>query len=273
VTPMETEPGSSTVGSRSPWRAVAIPSEHGGWGLTLEPVLLGVLLAFSWAGVAVGVAAFLAFLVRTPLKLALGDRRRKRSLSRTVLASRIAFVELVAIVSLAAAALFAAGGAWLIPVAVAVPLVAIELWYDVRSRSRRLLPELCGTIGISSVAAAIVLAGNGAAELAIAAWAILAGRGLASVPFVRTQIFRLRRGEMALGATDTFQIVGSLVAVGATVIEPGVVAGAVSVVLLALAQTVWLRRPVAPAKVIGIRQMVFGFAVVGITAASFAMLG
>ena len=28
---------------RSAWRAVAMPAEHGGWGLTLEPVLLGLL--------------------------------------------------------------------------------------------------------------------------------------------------------------------------------------------------------------------------------------
>jgi hypothetical protein len=178
---------------------------------------------------------------------------------------------LVLLVSFAAAAVLAAGWAWLIPVAVAAPLVAVELWHDVRSRSRRLLPELCGALGITSVAAAVVLAGNGTIELAIAAWLILAGRGLASVPFVRTQISRLRRGETALGATDTFQVVGALVALGAVVIERSVVAGAIAVVLLALAQMFWLRRPVPPAKVIGIRQMAFGFTVVGITALSAAI--
>ena len=270
--PSEVESDSTNVASRAVWRAVAVPNEHGGWGLTIEPVLLGLLLAFSWSGVAVGAAAFLAFLVRTPLKLALGDRRRKRSLGRTALAGRIAFVELVLIVSFASAAILAAGWAWLLPVVVAVPLVAVELWYDVRSRSRRLLPELCGTVGITSVAAAIVLAGHGATELAVAAWLILAGRGLASVPFVRTQIFRLRRGQTALGATDAFQVVGAVVALGAVAIEPSVVAGAISVVVLALAQMVWLRRPVAPPKVTGIRQMIFGFAVVGITALSAAIL-
>ena len=31
------------VGELVGWRAVAMPSEHGGWGLTLEPVLLGLL--------------------------------------------------------------------------------------------------------------------------------------------------------------------------------------------------------------------------------------
>src|SRR6478752_5565662 len=62
--------------ARSPWRAVAVPSEHGGWGLTFEPVLLGLLVAQSWAGLALGVAAVFAFLVRTPMKLVAIDRRR-----------------------------------------------------------------------------------------------------------------------------------------------------------------------------------------------------
>lgn len=271
--PTTTRPDSSTNGDRSPWRSVAIPSEHGGWGLTGEPILLGLLLAFSWGGAAVGAAALLAFLVRTPLKLALVDRRRNRSLARTRLAWRVAVGELSAIVVLGATALWAAGWEWLVPVAIAAPLVGIELWFDIRSRSRRLIPELCGTVGIASVVAAIVVAGNGETRLAIAAWLILAGRGLASVPFVRTQIQRLHRGEVSLGPTDLFQLLGALLALAAIALESAVVAGSLAVVLLAVAQAAWLRRPVAPPIVTGYRQMAFGFAVVGATAASVALLG
>jgi hypothetical protein len=34
-------------GERSRLRSVALPSEHGGWGLTLEPAVLGLLVAPS----------------------------------------------------------------------------------------------------------------------------------------------------------------------------------------------------------------------------------
>ncbi|HUV18077.1 MAG TPA: YwiC-like family protein, partial [Ilumatobacteraceae bacterium] len=51
-----------SVAARPTWKAVAIPSEHGGWGLTGEPIALGLLLVFSWAGAAIGAAAMLAFL-------------------------------------------------------------------------------------------------------------------------------------------------------------------------------------------------------------------
>ncbi len=70
-------------GERSTLRSVAVPSEHGGWGLTLEPGLLGLLVAPGAAGVCLAVAAFVAFLARTPLKVVLVDRRRGRWLGRT----------------------------------------------------------------------------------------------------------------------------------------------------------------------------------------------
>ena len=62
---MSTSQADRVADVRAGWRSVAIPSEHGGWGLTLEPVLLGLVVAWSGAGVALGVAAFTAFLVRT----------------------------------------------------------------------------------------------------------------------------------------------------------------------------------------------------------------
>ena len=88
----------------------------------------------------------LAFLARTPIKLAMVDRRRHRELERSALAQRIGLAELVAIAALGAAALLAAGWHWLVPVAIALPLFGVEFWYDVRSRGRRLVPELCGAI-------------------------------------------------------------------------------------------------------------------------------
>ena len=40
----------TTSDRRPTLRSVAMPAEHGGWGLTLEPGILGVLLAPSLAG-------------------------------------------------------------------------------------------------------------------------------------------------------------------------------------------------------------------------------
>ena len=53
------------------------------------------------------------------------------------------------------------------PLLAAAPLVAIELWFDMRSRSRRLLPELAGTVGIGSVTAVIALADGAETAMAL----------------------------------------------------------------------------------------------------------
>ncbi|MCC6435634.1 MAG: YwiC-like family protein, partial [Acidimicrobiales bacterium] len=129
---------------RSTLRAVAIPTEHGGWSLTLEPVLLGLLVAWSWPGLSLGVAAMLAFLARTPVKLVLVDGWRGRWLTRTTVAAQVAGAELLVLATLVTAAALTADARFWWPLLAAAPLVAIELWFDMRSRSRRLLPELAG---------------------------------------------------------------------------------------------------------------------------------
>jgi YwiC-like protein len=255
------------VGQRSTWRAVAIPEEHGGWGLTAEPALLGIVVAPSWAGAALVLAAFVAFVARKPLKLVLVDRWRHRRLPRSRLAARIAAVELGVLAALALVAVTLAGWRWLVPVAVAAPLVGVELWFDMRSRSRRLGPELCGAVGIAAVAASVALAGGAGAWLAAGLWLVLAGRSLAAVPFVAVQIDRLRHGTGSVATSDRAQIAGVAVAAAAVAVDPALLAGATAVVALAAAQAFWVRRPPVPALVLGVRQLMLGLAIVAITAA------
>ncbi len=254
------------VGERSGLRAVAMPSEHGGWGLTLEPVLLGLVVAWSGAGVALGVAAFTAFLVRTPLKLVAVDFRRGRWLDRSRLALRIAIVELIVLASAVALTVAMAGWSWLAPVVVAGPLVAIELSFDVRSRGRRLVPELCGADGIAAVAAAIVLAAGRSNGLAAGVWLVLAARAVGAIPFVRVQILRLRRGRGPGWQSDLAQVASVAVATAAVVADRRLLLGLVGVDMLAAAQFVWVRRPPIPAKQVGLRQMGMGLALVAVTA-------
>lgn len=251
---------------RAPWRAVAVPTEHGGWGLTLEPVVLGLAVAWSVGGLAVGVAAFGAFLLRTPLKLALVDRRRGRRLERTALAWRVVAVESAVVVALGVLALVTSGPAWMVPVAIAAPLVAVELWFDVRSRSRRLVPELAGAVGMASVVAAIAVAGGADAVLAGGLWLVLAARSVGSIPFVRARIVQLHRGSAPTLPSDLAQVAAVAGAVVAVVLQRSLLPGAVAVFVIAVVQVIGVRRPPVPARGVGFRQMGLGLAVVAVTA-------
>ena len=263
------EPGEAvTVARRAAWRAVGVPREHGGWGLTLEPVLLGLLVAWSPAGVLIGLAAFVAFVARTPLKVVLVDAHRGHRLERTGLAGRLAAGEgVVLMVLVAAAAALGDARMWL-PLVVAAPLVGLELWFDMRSRSRRLAPEVAGATGVASVVAMIVLADGGSLPLAAALWLVLAARAATSIPFVRQQVARLHghRPKARARATTIADLAAVAVAIVAVLTDPAALAGAVAVVALVGLQRLSALRPPSRATIVGVHQLLLGLALVVATA-------
>lgn len=252
-------------------RSVAMPTEHGGWSLTLEPALLGLLVAWSWPGLALGVAAMVAFLARTPLKLVLVDRWRGRWLARTTLAAKLAAVELAVIAALAVYVAWAGDRRLWVPLAFAAPLIVLQLGYDMRSRSRRLLPEMAGTVGMGSVATAVALAAGADAKVAAGLWIVVAARGGAAVPYVRTQVLRLHERAHHLWHSDLAQFIALVAAAAGW--ASGLIPAAASLAVAAVAvfNTVSVRLAPRPAKVIGMQQMVFGFVVIAITAVAVAV--
>jgi hypothetical protein len=257
---------STDAGERPSLRSVAMPTEHGGWSLTLEPIFLGLLVAWSWPGLALGSAAMLAFLARTPLKLVLVDQWRGRWLERTSLAARVAAVELLVLVVLVVVATLGADARFWLPLLAAAPLVTIELWFDMRSRSRRLLPELAGTVGIGSVAAAIALAGGAEAAMALGLWVVIAARAAAAIPYARTQVFRARGRPHRVWHSDLAQALAVVAVVIAWVLDAVPLAAVVAIVAVAVFNVSAVRAAPRPAKVIGLQQMFFGIAVVIVTA-------
>lgn len=252
-------------------RSVALPAEHGGWGLTLEPGLLGLLIAPSPAGLCIAGGAMVAFLVRTPLKIAVIDHRRGRTLDRTRLARRVAAVELLVLVALAAGAVALADPWFWVPGIVALPLLATEGWFDVRSRGRRLVPELAGAMGVCSVAAMIVLAEGGEATLAAGAWFILAARVVTSIPHVRAQIARLHNRPAPARAANAGDVASIGFVSGAVALDASLLTGALAVLLVIVIQRRATTRPVPRPVTLGLRQMAMGFGVVIVTALGVAL--
>lgn len=259
---MESQTAPTQPVERPAWRAVAIPSEHGGWGLTGEPILLGLLLAPSAAGAMIGVAGALAFVCRTPLKIALVDRSRHRRLPRTRLAERIAAGEALVIAALLVAAWAIAGPDFIVPLAFAVPLIGAELWFDMRSRSRRLVPELAGAVGISALVAAIVVADGGAWQLAVGAWLILAGRGITAIPFVRRCVAAIHGRSVHGPPQLVWDAAAVIIAAGAAALEGSLTTGAVAVVCVVVLQRLATAGGPPRAVVMGAQQTALGLGVV-----------
>ena len=140
-----------------------------------------------------------------------------------------------------------------------------ELWFDMRSRSRRLVPELAGTFGIGSVVAAIVLP----------RWIGGVGRRVCGWWFGSCVLRRSRmRARRCSAPTAARHPVAQRLAQVAAL--PAVVAAWGSTpcrslrwsrsLAVAMFNVVAVRGPVRRAVVIGMQQMAFGIGVVVVTA-------
>lgn len=236
-------------------RPLAVPSEHGGWGLLLEPVVLAMLVAPSAAGALIGMGAGAVFLMQHPLKLAMHDRLQGRRYPRS------RFCELLA-AGYGAAALLAFTAAWtlagarpLLALTAALPFGAIQLSYNVQNRSRRPIPELAGAIVPASLAAAIALAGGSAAAFALSV--LILCRSIPAVLYVRSTL---------RGSSPVAMIAAHVAAVLIAFLFAPLLAG-IAMVLLLLRAAVPTH---APAKTIGLREIAFGAITVGLIALAYA---
>ncbi|GIW36895.1 YwiC-like family protein [Meiothermus hypogaeus] len=250
---------------RVPLKTVALPNEHGGWGFTLEPILLGLLLAPSWAGLGLGVFALAAFFTRHPLKLWLADLGRGKRFPRTPLARNFAILYGSLALAGLLLALWTSRGPFGWPLLLALPLVGVQLWFDAHNQGRNLLPELAGAVAMGAMASSMALAADFEAGLAYGLWGVLAARSVASIYYARAQV-RRARGEIAnVQAVYRAELLALLgLSIGAWV---GLVPW-LSVAALALLLPLSLftfQKPPVPAKVVGWTQMALGLLVVGAT--------
>lgn len=172
-------------------RRIILPAEHGGWGIVLEPALVAVLAAPSFAGFAIAAAALLTFLARQPAKMVTGDvliRRRLYPRTRTALLAT--FLTGIGVLAMLAVALDLVGPIPLVPLVLAAPLAAIQIVFDARNRSRGLLPEIAGAIAMGASAAMILLAGGWSAALALALWLLMSLRSATAIVYVRARLQR-----------------------------------------------------------------------------------
>jgi hypothetical protein len=248
-------------------RAVALPTEHGGWGFTLEPVILGLAVAPSWAGAGLAALALAVFLARRPWRLLIEDRRGRRWLPRTATAARVlAVAAATAAAGLALAGLRGDPRFWWAGAA-ALPAAAAQIGADLTRRNRAFLAEAAGALAMGAAAPAIALAAGWEAGPAFALWAVIAGRALPSILLVRAQIRRSRDQAARPAATHAAHgaaaaTLGALAAAGAL---PWAAAGTVAGLWAWAGLS--LSRPPVPARALGWTQMAAGLLVVGATAA------
>lgn len=248
-------------------RSIALPTEHGGWGFTLEPILLGLLVAPSAAAWEISAAALGIFLARRPVKILSTDLVRGRWLARSKIALVFALIYGGFALAGAIGALFTTEGPFWIPVLVALPFALLALRADAHSKNRALIAELSGSIAMGATVAAIAIAGGWDLAPAFGLWLVLAARDVAAISLVRGQVRRVHNKPADSRSIYIAQAASIIVVVIAATFGIVPWLGVVAVCVVGLVAIVSLNRDPVPAKIIGWTQMGVGLAVVLITAA------
>lgn len=261
---------SNSARGRVRLRTVALPVEHGGWSLTLEPVALGLLVAPSPAGFLLAAAAAGAFMARHPFKIVAADRRRGRRFPRTAVAERFLLLYGgVALASALAAAATADSYIFLLPLLAALPLASVQLAFDAAGRSRTLIPELLGSVGLAAVAAGIALAAGRPLAASLGLWAMLAARAAPSILYVRARLGLLHGQRPSPLPTVVAHLAAlALVALLAWAgVTPPVAAAALLLLLLRAVTGLYAAGAEGSAKQVGVSEIFYGAITVAVVAA------
>jgi hypothetical protein len=174
-------------------KTIAIPIEHGGWGFLFEPIVLGMLVAPTLAGLCLSIAAIAGFLSRHPLKIVIKNWGQRAGSIRWQVALWVAGAYGAIAVAAFAGAVVLAGFRPVVPLILLSPLIIAFLLYDTQNRARKVLPELAGPLGLAAVAPSVALADGWSWPDAWALWIILMARTIPSIFYVRARL-RMERG-------------------------------------------------------------------------------
>lgn len=255
------------------FRSVALPAEHGSWSLVLEPIVLGLAVAFSWAGLLAAIGAFAFFLLNRPLKIVWTDYRRNRSYERTVKARQWAIVYgAVGIASFALCWLLA-GARPFLPVLIAGPLLVLFVIYDQRP-ARHWVAEVTAPVAFAAIVATIALAASWTMPAALALWGFVIARSVPAVLYIRSRLRLDREIPAGIGLT----IGAHLLALGGVwlMVRPGWLPWtAIMATLLLLLRAAWGLSPIrrrTSVKRLGLSEMAIGFLVVLLVVAGYRIL-
>jgi hypothetical protein len=247
-------------------RSIALPVEHGGWGFLLEPILLGLILAPSLYGLLFGFAMLALFLVHQPLKVAVKDRIKGHHVPRTIWAEGFVLFYVSLAILLALPALLNGTKAFFVPIAAMLPFILIQTFYDFRNESRAMLPELSGAIALSASVAAIVILGGWELLPALMLYLVLVARAIPAILLVRS-FFRKIRGKPAsipLTYSAHFTAIVLVAVIAFVRLLPWLSVVAMVILLWRAYAALNSPKAIAP-KILGFREMGFGFMTVVLT--------
>lgn len=177
------------------------PKEHGAWGQTIVPLVVGLALGTpGLAALAIAIAAILLFLAHEPLVLLLGQRGTRQLRERSRLARW--WLGGLVLASLSIGGLGALAVNWQVRLACigCITLAGVVFGaFVLRGNERSAIGEVSVAIALPSALVPVAMASHVAATTALVCWASLSFAYVAGVFGVRGLISVRRTGTLTTG--------------------------------------------------------------------------
>jgi hypothetical protein len=265
--PNATAPSISSVSPNG--SSIFLPKEHGSWSLALEPVMLGLLIAPSSAGMALAGTAIAGFFARRPLKAAFGPHAPNRRWSARL--TLIMFAGLV-LTGIAETVLLTTQLA-LWPLLLALPLGAMFVYFDARGDSRATAAELAGSSAFAVLPAAMATLAGWSTYAALSLATLAAVRSVPTVLTLRAYL-RMSKGKPVIPAIPLVAAILGLSMVTMLAAERQVPWLSTFAAFILLLRTGWLMTPLRPkwtARRLGITEAAAGVGYVTVVAVAYQL--
>ena len=190
-------------------RQITLPTEHGSWGFVLEPLVLALLVAYTFPGLMLALCTFFMFLSYQPLRI-LFKKKNNSELNKYALIVFSVYVFLAAVfffITFSQSELIA-----LTPFVLSVIIMLIYLIILYRQKNRELISELSASFSISILTLSILLFKGWQIKYVIAFLIVLLARSIPTTFYVHTklQMFKKKEFRNTLPMISTYIFTGIL---------------------------------------------------------------
>ncbi len=171
-------------------KKIAMPQEHGSWEFFFEPLILSLIIAYSYQGLMLFLASSFIFLSHQPIRI-LFDKKINKGDKRKALVFAVIYIsiELIALwQSIAGAEL-----KHFFPFFIAIVLMASFLTVEINTPKESFLARLIPPLAVDLIAVSIVRLGGMKIPETIAFYFVLLGRSALTAFYIKEKLNKLKQ--------------------------------------------------------------------------------
>lgn len=249
-------------------KKVSYPHEHGSWGFFLEPIVLSLLVAFSFNGFMIGIVSFLLFLGHKSVTIILKKNPVKAvGLAYVILSIYIAssIILTLYVISNASELTF------LIPYILSIVMMIVYKAMEVLNFNRILVIELLAPISVVLIAISILLLVNWNLIDILGLSFILIARSIQTVFYIKSKLLFIKNKDFNKSSILVTDILFLVILVYFSLVQIISYLAILAFLILVIRAYIGLKPNMKSEKVkiIGIKEFVYGLLYVIINAAGY----